>query len=216
MKKWSALSPSTANPAPPQRALPFPLSIRGNAIWKSRASEPLPIHASGFGPLFPCNTREALLSPEEQPPHRNQNVSPILIKKRPDPFLLDQAVFFFFLYGNERQPKSCPPLPTFPLNTPAGSTDEGTPSVQPPHQSKASGKEGGRGRKLLLQKGLPPPVSLLHLTSTRHLPSPYAAQANDILLISLGPLDGGRHDAEALKAETLLAKQQHFIHRLLA
>ena len=74
----------------------------------------------------------------------------------------------------------------------------------------------GRGRKRLLQKGLPPPVSLLHLTSTRHLPSPYAAQANDILLISLGPLDGGRHDAEALKAETLLAKQQHFIHRLLA
>ena len=57
---------------------------------------------------------------------------------------------------------------------------------------------------------------MLHLTSTRHLPSPYAAQANDILLISLGPLDGGRHDAEALKAETLLAKQQHFIHRLLA
>ena len=47
-------------------------------------------------------------------------------------------------------------------------------------------------------------------------PSPYAAQANDILLISLGPLDGGRHDAEALKAQTLLAKQQHFIHRLLA
>ena len=44
----------------------------------------------------------------------------------------------------------------------------------------------------------------------------YAAQANDILLISLGPLDGGRHDAEALKAQTLLAKQQHFIHRLLA
>lgn len=172
LEKVERPTPSTANPAPPQRALPFPLSIRGNAIWKSRASEPLPIHASGFGPLFPCNTREALLSPEEQPPHRNQNVSPILIKKRPDPFLLDQAVFFFFLYGNERQPKSCPPLPTFPLNTPAGSRDEGTPAVQPPRQSKASGKEGGRGRKRLLQKGLPPPVSLLHLTSTRHLPSP--------------------------------------------
>ena len=168
MKKWSALSPSTANPAPPQRALPFPLSIRGNAIWKSRASEPLPIHASGFGPLFPCNTREALLSPEEQPPHRNQNVSPILIKKRPDPFLLDQAVFFFFLYGNERQPKSCPPLPTFPLNTPAGSTDEGTPAVQPPRQSKASGKEGAGGGNAFFKRGFLPrfhcSTSLPHAT----------------------------------------------------
>ena len=124
--------------------------------------------------------------------------------------------FFFLLYGNERQPKPCPPLPTFTLSTPAGSTDGGTPAVQPPHQSKASGKEEGRGRKLLLQKGLPPLVSFHRLTSTYHLPSPYAAQANDILLISLGPLDGGRHDAEALKAQTLLAKQQHFIHRLLA
>ena len=112
MKKWSALSPSTDNPAPPQRALPFPLSIRGNAIWKSRASEPLPIHASGFGPLFPCNNREALLSPEEQPPHRNQNVSPILIKKRPDPFLLDQAVSSFFCTATNgsRSPALLSPL----------------------------------------------------------------------------------------------------------
>ena len=168
LKKWSALSPSTANPAPPQRALPFPLSIRGNAIWKSRASEPLPIHASGLGPLFPCNNREALLSPEEQPPHRNPNVSPILIKKRPDPFLLDQAAFFFFLYGNERQPKSCPPLPTFPLNTPAGSTDEGTPAVQPPRQSKASGKEGAGGGNAFFKRGFLPrfhcSTSLPHAT----------------------------------------------------
>lgn len=215
MKKWSALSPSTANPAPPQRALPFPLSIRGNAIWKSRASEPLPIHASGLGPLFPCNNREALLSPEEQPPHRNPNVSPILIKKRPDPFLLDQAAFFFFLYGNE----AAEVLPSSPHFSPQHSgrlnrRRNSCRTASPPVESLRKG--GGRGRKRLLQKGLPPPVSLLHLTSTRHLPSPYAAQANDILLISLGPLDGGRHDAEALKAETLLAKQQHFIHRLLA
>ena len=62
-------------------------------------------------------------------------------------------------------------------------------TASPPVESLRKG--GGRGRKRLLQKGLPPPVSLLHLTSTRHLPSPYAAQANDILLISLGPLDGG-------------------------
>ena len=80
--------------------------------------------------------------------------------------------------------------------------------MQPPHQSKASGKEEGRGRKLLLQKGLPPLVSFHRLTSTYHLPSPYAAQANDILLISLGPLDGGRHDAEALKAETLKENEE--------
>lgn len=124
--------------------------------------------------------------------------------------------FLLFSVRQRTAAEVLPSSPHFSLSTPAGSADGGTPAVQPPHQSKASGKEGGRGRKLLLQKGLPPPVSLLHLTSTRHLPSPYAAQANDILLISLGPLDGGRHDAEALKAETLLAKQQHFIHRLLA
>lgn len=123
--------------------------------------------------------------------------------------------FFFFLYGNERQPKSCPPLPLLPSTLrQAQQTKEPLPYSLP--ASRKPQERRGPGRKRLLQKGLPPPVSLLHLTSTRHLPSPYAAQANDILLISLGPLDGGRHDAEALKAETLLAKQQHFIHRLLA
>lgn len=68
MKKWSALSPSTDNPAPPNEPFPFPLSIRGNALWESRASEPLPIHASSFGRLFPYNNIESLLSLEEQPP----------------------------------------------------------------------------------------------------------------------------------------------------
>ena len=140
---------------------------------------------------------------------------PYPYKKRPDPFLLDQAVFFFFLYGNE----AAEVLPSSPHFSPQHSgrfnrRRNSCRTASPPVESLRKG--GGRGRKRLLQKGLPPPVSLLHLTSTRHLPSPYAAQANDILLISLGPLDGGRHDAEALKAQTLLAKQQHFIHRLLA
>ncbi len=168
-----------------------------------------------FRAAVPVQHQRPSLSPEEQPPHRNQNVSPILIKKRPDPFLLDQAVFFFFCTATT----AAEVLPSSPHFSPQHSgrlnrRRNSCRTASPPVESLRKG--GGRGRKRLLQKGLPPPVSLLHLTSTRHLPSPYAAQANDILLISLGPLDGGRHDAEALKAETLLAKQQHFIHRLLA
>ena len=162
-----------------------------------------------------ATTERPSFLPKSNRPHRNQNVSSTVIKNGPIHFYWIRP----FLLSSVRQrtaAEALPSSPHFSLSTPAGSADGGTPAVQPPHQSKASGKEEGRGRKLLLQKGLPPPVSLLHLTSTRHLPSPYAAQANDILLISLGPLDGGRHDAEALKAQTLLAKQQHFIHRLLA
>ena len=131
---------------------------------ESRASEPLSIHASGFGPLFPCNNREALLSPEEQPPHRNQNVSPILIKKRPDPFLLDQAVFFFFLYGNE----AAEVLPSSPHFSPQHSgrlnrRRNSCRTASPPVESLRKG--GGRGRNNPSSEGVSSPGHLHYFFS---------------------------------------------------
>ena len=216
MKKWSALSPSTDNPVPPQRR-PFPFRCPfGATLWESRASEPLPIHASSFGRLFPYNNIESLLSPEEQPPPQEPERFLYRYKKTARSISTGSGRF---LLSSVRQRTAAEVLPSSPhfypqhsgrLSRQRNSCRAASPPVESPR------KGGCPGRKILLQKGLPPPVSFHRLTSTRHLSSPYAAQTNDILLISFGPLDGGGHDAEALQAEALLTKQQHFVHRLLA
>ena len=171
--------------------------------YRGRGEPPTLSLPSPTPPVRPLSFRQAFILTESLPPHP---LEPLSLQRR-----ISWRTGFSALehFKTELFHFPCIPLIFFLSAEPNSRR-----AASPPVESLRKG--GGRGRKRLLQKGLPPPVSLLHLTSTRHLPSPYAAQANDILLISLGPLDGGRHDAEALKAETLLAKQQHFIHRLLA
>ena len=214
LKKWSAPSPSTANPAPPQRAFPFRCPSGATLYGKAAHQSRFPFMPSGLGPLFPCNTREALLSPRRATAPQEPNVSPILIKKTARSISTGSGRSFFFLYGNERQPKSCPPLPTSPSTLrQAQQTKELLPYSLP--ASRKPQERGAGGGNAFFKRGFLP---RFHSPPHFHTPpaQPLRGAGNDTLLISLGPLDGGRQTPRHSKAETLLAKQQHFIHRLLA
>ena len=140
----------------PQRALPFPLSIRGNALWKNRASEPHPIHASSFGRLFPYNNIESLLSPEEQPPPQEPECFLYRYKKTARSISTGSGRFFFLLYGNERQPKPCPPLPTFPSALrQAQQTEELLPCSLPTSRKPQERKRAGGGNSFFKRGFLP-------------------------------------------------------------
>lgn len=167
MKKWSALSRVPLTPRHPNEPFPFRCPF-GATLYGKAAHQSVPHHASGLGPLFPCNNREALLSPEEQPPHRNPNVSPILIKKRPGPFLLDQAAFLLF---SVRQRTAAEVLPSSPHFSPQHSgrfnrRRNSCRTASPPVESLRKG--GGRGGNAFFKRGFLPrfhcSTSLPHAT----------------------------------------------------
>ena len=141
---------------------------------------------------------------------------PLLYKKTARSISTGSGRFLlFFCTATNGSRSPAPSSPHFYPQHSGSSADGGTPCRAASHQSKVLGKEGAQGGKSFFKRGFLPRFHL-HRLPTRHLSSPYAAQTNDILLISFGPLDGGGHDAEALQAEALLTKQQHFVHRLLA
>ena len=150
---------------PPQRRPFHPLSIQGNSR-ESRASEPASHSYLQFQAAVPVQLNiESLLSPEEQPPPQEpERFLYRYKKKRPDPFLLDQAVFFFL---SVRQRTAAEVLPSSPHFYPQHSgrlSPGGTPCHAASPPVKVLGKEGAQGGKSFFKGFLP--VSFHRLTST--------------------------------------------------
>ena len=79
------------------------------------------------------------------------------IKKQPDPFPLDQAVFFFPIHGNGRTNAIQSPPHLFPSIPRQAQQTKGLLPCSLPTSRKSWERRGCGGGITLLQKGFPPP-----------------------------------------------------------